>query len=148
MLLKISGVARLTRDVELRYTQSGSAIASFGVACSEKFKTQAGEQRENTTFVDVTAFARLGEICNQYLKKGSQVYIVGKLKLESWNAQDGSKRSKHSITLESMEMLGKSEGNGQNSTQGHPQHPQQPQQPQQQNANPPVIDIDEESIPF
>jgi len=144
MLLKINGVVRLTRDVEIRYTQSGSAIASFGVASSKKYKTQSGEQKEETTFVDCTAFGRLAEICNQYLHKGSKIYIVGELKLDQWTAQDGTKRSKHSITIESMEMLDGNSGGNEATVKQNQQN-----NTDAQNATPqiPEIDIDDE-IPF
>lgn len=106
MLLKVSGVVRVVRDIELRYAPSGTAIASFSVVSSKKYKTKEGEQREDVTFIDCTVFSRLGEICGRYLKKGSQIYIIGDLKLDSWEDQDGNKRSKHSIIVESMQMLG------------------------------------------
>ena len=105
MLMNVTGVVRLARDVEVRYTQGGSAIANFSVVSSEKYKTQGGEQKEKTTFIDCTAFSRLGEICNQYLRKGSQIFIIGKLSLDQWE-KDGHKRSKHSIVLDKMQMLG------------------------------------------
>ena len=155
MLLKINGVVRLARDVEIRYSQSGSAIANFSVVSSKKYKTQSGEQKEDVTFIDCTAFSRLAEICNQYLKKGSQIYIVGELKLDQWTDKDGNKKSKHSVVVENMTMLGGKEDG---------QAPQQPQQggysqPQAQQPNPttyrqpetaepPEVSVDEDSIPF
>jgi len=145
MLLEVNGVVRLARDVEIRYSQSGSAIANFSVVSSKKYKTQSGEQKEETTFIDCTAFSRLAEICNQYLKKGDQVFIRGDLKLDNWTAQDGTKRSKHSINVTSLEMLG-----GKNETSRNTTPQQAPQQPaaQQPTQSVPEIDMDDDSIPF
>ena len=136
-------LGNLTRDVEIRYLQSGSAIASTGIATSKKYKTATGEQREDVMFIDLTFFGRSAEIANQYLRKGSKVMIEGTLKLEQWTAQDGTKRSKHAVTVNEMKMLDtKNAQNGQNNAQqpqGYAQTPQQPQtqvhgQPQQPQA--------------
>jgi len=105
MYNKITLVGNLTRDIELRYTQGGSAIGSTGIATNRKWKSQTGEQKEEVMFVDITFFGRSAEIANQYLRKGSKILVDGRLKLEQWNAQDGSKRSKHSVTVETMKML-------------------------------------------
>ncbi len=95
----------LTRDIEIRYSQSGSAIASTGIATSRKFKSATGEQKEEVLFVDLTFFGRSAEIANQYLNKGSKVLIDGRLKLDQWMDQSGNKRSKHSVTVETLQML-------------------------------------------
>ena len=158
MLPKVSGVVRLARDVEVKYTQGGLAIANFSVVSSKKYKLQSGEQREDTTFIDCAVFGRLGEVCNQYLKKGSQIYITGDLKQEKWVAQDGTNRSKHTITIDNMQMLGhKGDGNAVNTQQGYTQPAQQQgyaqpapaAQPAQTVPDvPPVVDINEDEIPF
>lgn len=106
MYNKIIVVGNLTRDIELRYSQSGSAIGNVGIASTKKFKSQTGEQKEEVLFVDLTFFGRTAEIANQYLRKGSKVLVDGRLKLDQWVAQDGTKRSKHSITVENLTMLG------------------------------------------
>jgi single-strand DNA-binding protein len=106
MYNKIILAGNLTRDIELKYTQAGAAIANTAIATSRKFKSQTGEQKEEVLFVDITFFGRTAEIANQYLKKGSKVLVDGRLKLDQWTAQDGSKRSKHSVTVESLQMLG------------------------------------------
>ena len=139
MLPKVHGVVRLTRDVEIRYAQSGSAIGNFGVASSEKYKTATGEQKEKVTFIDVTAFGRLGEICNQYIRKGSKIYIEGKLGLDSWTDQQGQKRSKHTITLDTMEMLDSKSDGGQSAGQPPSQYAEQgaPQATPQNNMDDP-----------
>ncbi len=97
----------LTRDIEMRYTQNGAAIASTAIASTRKFKGQNGEPKEEVLFLDITFFGRTGEVANQYLRKGSKVLVDGRLKLNQWTAQDGSKRSKHSLDVETLTMLGK-----------------------------------------
>jgi single-strand DNA-binding protein len=120
----------------MKYTQNQVAVTSFSLAVSEKWKDQAGQDREEVCFVDCTAWKRMAEIVSQYCKKGTQVAIVGKLKLEQWNAQDGSKRSKHSVKVRTLELLG---GKPPDNAPGHHGHYEQPQ-PQQP--------IGEEQIPF
>ena len=107
MYNKIILAGNLTRDIEIRYTQV--AIANTAIATSRKFKSQTGEQKEEVLFVDITFFGRSAEIANQYLKKGSKVLVDGRLKLDQWTAQDGSKRSKHSVAVENLQMLGNKE---------------------------------------
>jgi len=106
MYNKIILAGNLTRDIEIKYTQAGAAIANTAIATSRKFKSQTGEQKEEVLFVDITFFGRTAEIAIQYLKKGSKVLVDGRLKLDQWTAQDGSKRSKHSVTVETLQMLG------------------------------------------
>lgn len=105
MFNKIILVGNLTRDMELRYSQGGSAIAKTAIATSRKF-TVNGEKKEETCFVDITFFGRSGEIANQYLRKGSKILVEGRLNFEQWVDQaSGQKRSKHSVIVESMQML-------------------------------------------
>jgi len=105
MYNKVVLVGNFTRDVEVRYSQSGSAIGNVGIATSRKWKSQTGEQKEEVLFVDLTFFGRTAEIANQYLRKGSKVLIDGRLTLQQWTAQDGSKKSKHVVTVENLQML-------------------------------------------
>jgi len=105
MYNKVVLVGNFTRDVEVRYSQSGSAIGNVGIATSRKWKSQTGEQKEEVLFIDLTFFGRTAEIANQYLRKGSKVLIDGRLTLQQWTAQDGSKRSKHVVTVENLQML-------------------------------------------
>jgi len=100
----------LTRDIEMKYTQAGAAIANTAIAVSRKFKTQTGEQKEEVLFIDLAFHGRTAEIANQFLRKGSHVLIDGRLKLDQWIAQDGAKRSKHGLTVENLQMLGSKEG--------------------------------------
>lgn len=161
MFNKIILVGNLTRDIELRYTQGGTAVASTAIATSRKFKAQDGTQKEEVCFVDITFFGRTGEVANQYLKRGSKVLVEGRLKLDQWTDQSGGKRSKHSVTVDTMQMLGSRDDN-QNGSNGNNQ-PQEsynsaPQQqaPQQSYQQPtkhteheiPSIDINDDEIPF
>ena len=109
MFNKVILVGNLTRDVELRYLPSGAALARLGLATNRRYKKQDGTQAEEVCYIDANLFGRTAEVANQYLKKGSQVLIEGRLVLESWTDNTGAKRSKHSIAAESMQMLG---GNG------------------------------------
>jgi single-strand DNA-binding protein len=104
----------LTRDPELRYTQSGLAVARIGLAVNERF-TSGGEQRERTLFIDCTAFGKRAEVMSEYLSKGRAVLIDGRLVLETWTSQDGQKRSKHSVTIDNFQFL---VGRGQEAREG------------------------------
>ena len=100
-LLEINGVCRLTRNPEVRFLPgSDIAVASFGVACSDKYK-----DKEKTAFYDCKAWGKLGEVCGEYLVKGSQIHIRGTLEQETWE-QDGNKRSKHVIRINKIEFCG------------------------------------------
>ena len=161
MFNKIVLVGHLTRDIELRYTQGGAAIGSSGIAVTRKY-TLNGEKREEACFVDITFFGKQAEIANQYLNKGSKLLIEGRLKFDQWTDNNGQNRSKHSIAVESMEMLGDAKQNNQGYQQGgySNQRPQQvsPKKPQQQKPpesyDVPDVDIDadkydnDEMIPF
>lgn len=106
-LNKVFLMGNLTRDPELRYTPSGTAVASFGLAVNRRYKSQSGEDREDTCFVEVTAFARQAEVISEYLSKGRPVFIEGRLHLDRWeDKQSGAKRSKLTVTLENFQFLG------------------------------------------
>lgn len=103
-------VGNLTRDIELKYLQSGTAVAEIGLAVNERRKNaQTGEWIEEPVFVDVTLWGRTAEIAGEYLGKGSSVLIEGRLKLDQWE-KDGQKRSKLRVVCESMQMLGAKTG--------------------------------------
>ena len=118
MFNKVIIVGNLTRDVELKYLPSGSAVAKIGLASNRKYKKQDGSTAEETCFIDANLFGRTAEVANQYLKKGSQILIEGRLNFESWNDANGQKRSKHTITAESMQMLGRANQSGDSSGYG------------------------------
>jgi len=106
MFNKVILVGNLTRDIEVRFTASNLAIGNTGIATNRKFKNHMGEEKEEVMFLDITFFGRTAEIANQYLKRGSKILVDGRLKLDQWTDKSGQKRSKHSLVVESMKMLG------------------------------------------
>jgi len=157
---KIILAGNLTRDIELRYSQGGAAIAKTAIATSRKFISN-GEKKEEVCFVDITFFGRSAEVANQYLRKGSKILVEGRLNFEQWVDQQGQKRSKHSVVVESMNMLDSKSDNQSNNGQANyqqppqqshtdyqPQNMQQPkrQAPSQQSV--PEIDVNLEELPF
>ena len=158
---KVILLGRLVRDIDLCYTPSGAAIGKTAIAVTRKY-TLNGEKREETCFIDITFFGKQAEVSNQYLQKGSKLLVEGRLKFDQWQDSNGQNRSKHSVAVEVMEMLGDAKQNNQGYQQGgySNQRPQQvaPKKPQQQ--KPPIdgyereIDIDagkydnDETIPF
>jgi single-strand DNA-binding protein len=105
-------LGNVTRDPELRYIASGSAVTDLGLAVNDRRKNANGEWVEETTFVDVTLWARTAEVACEYLTKGSPVLIEGRLKLDSWEGNDGQKRSKLRVVGERMQMVGSRGGAG------------------------------------
>lgn len=105
-------VGNLTRDPELRHTGSGTAVCDIGLAVNDRRKNANGEWVEETTFVDVTLWARTAEVVCEYLGKGSPALIEGRLKLDTWETDSGEKRSKLKVVGERMQMLGKPGGGG------------------------------------
>ncbi len=170
MYNKVILVGNLTRDIELRYTPSGTAVGKVGLATNRIFSDPVTkEKKQEVMFIDITIFGRSAETANQYLKKGSQVLVEGRLAFNQWTDNMGQKRSKHEIIAEQVKFLcGKDNANNmqgsyqqpqsqpqQNQNSGYVQNntpqsaqPQQMAQPTQQNNNIPSIDIDDEDIPF
>jgi single-strand DNA-binding protein len=110
---KVMLLGNLTRDPQLRYLPSNQPIVEIGIACSRKFKTASGEEREETTFVDCTAFGRQAEVINQYCTKGRPLFIEGRLKLDQWEDKTTqAKRSKLSVVIENFQLLGGRDGGG------------------------------------
>lgn len=143
---KVIMIGHLARSIELKYTQSQMAIGKTAIAVTRKY-TLNGEKREETCFIDITFFGKSAEIANQYLSKGSKLAIEGYLKFEQWQDNNGQNRSKHSIAVESMEMLGDAKQNNQSCQQGVPKKPQQQKQPQrQQYSEPQYPEYDSDEI--
>jgi single-strand DNA-binding protein len=112
-LNKVMIIGNLGKDPEVRYTAGGTAVASFSVATSEKFKNKSGEFEEKTEWHNVTLWARLAEIAGEYLSKGKTVYIEGRLQTRKWQDRDGKDRYTTEIVGEKMQMLsGKGDGGG------------------------------------
>ena len=99
-------IGNLGKDPELRYTPSGTAVCSFSIATSERYKDKDGQKHESTDWHDIVAWRQLAEICGKYLAKGSKVMIEGKMKKRSYDDRDGNKRYAFEIVADEMEMLG------------------------------------------
>jgi single-strand DNA-binding protein len=116
-------MGNLTRDPQLKFLPSQMAVAEFGVACNRKFSTQSGEQREEVTFVDCTAFGKTAEVINQYFTKGKPIFIDGRLKYDQWEDKNGGgKRSKLTVVVNNFQFIGGRDGAGQGG--GHEGEPQ------------------------
>ncbi len=108
---KVILVGNLTRDPELRYTPKGTAIAKIGLAVNRVWTNEAGEKKEEVTFVDVDVFGRTAENVGQYMRKGSPILIEGRLRLDQWDdKQTGQKRSKLGVVAETVQFLGAARG--------------------------------------
>lgn len=118
-------MGRLTRDPELRYTPSGASVAEFGLAVNRTYKDSNGERKEQVTFVDITAWGRTGEVMNEYLSKGRQVFIEGRLDFSQWETPQGEKRSKLKVVVENFQFLGGRDDAQQGGGELRPQQQQQ-----------------------
>ncbi len=173
-LNKVMLMGNLTRDIELKYTPSGLAVANLGMAINRKFRdSKTNELREEVTFVDIEVWGKQAETAHQYLAKGRPLYIEGRLKLDSWDDKTtGKKMSKLKIVCENFQFIGGPAGaggqgganpSGQQSAQRTPARP--PQRPAAQNSNmqppqdfggdmqdqgppPDDLQINEDNVPF
>ena len=109
---KVLLMGNLTRDIELRHTQSNQAVANLGIAVNRRFKTADGENREEVTFVDCEAWGKTAEVMSQYLAKGRPVFIEGRLKLDQWQDKEGNKRSKMGVVIENFQFVDSKGGGG------------------------------------
>ncbi len=106
-------IGRLGNDPEVRYTPSGAAVANFNIATSEEWKDKdTGEKKERTEWHRIVAWRRLGELCGEYLSKGRQVYIEGRIQTRSWEDRDGNKRYTTEIVASDVQFLGGRENSG------------------------------------
>jgi single-strand DNA-binding protein len=102
---KVILIGNVTRDPELRYTESGKGVATFGLATNRQWTSEEGEKREETDFHRITAWGKLGELCDKYLKKGRKVYLEGQLRSRSYKDSEGVQRAITEIVLDDMVML-------------------------------------------
>lgn len=107
---KVLLIGNLTRDPQLSYLPSQTAVVDFGIAVNRRWTGKDGQAKESTCFVDCRAFAGQAETINKYLTKGKPIFVEGRLDYDTWTAQDGTKRSKHRITVESFQFLGAPSG--------------------------------------
>lgn len=141
-------IGRLGSDPETRYTTQGKAIASFSIAVGSQWKNKDGEKQESTEWVNITAFDKLGEICGEYLRKGSQVFISGRMKTEKYTDKNGVEKYSTKIIAENMQMLGgKRDGEQQQSGSERPARQAAPaQRPAQSGSS--SFDQFDDDIPF
>ena len=139
MFNKVVIVGNLTRDIEMKFTPGGLGIANTAIAATKKFKAQDGTQKEEIMFIDIVFFGRTAEIAQQYLRKGSKVLIEGRLKFDQWSDQNGQKHSKHSVSVESMQML---------DTKGSSTQTRREDQTQQTNSQPTQTTVADKDNPF
>ncbi|MCD6361233.1 MAG: single-stranded DNA-binding protein [Armatimonadetes bacterium] len=104
---KIFLMGNLTRDPELRYTPNGTAVCGFSIAVNMRYTDKSGQTRRETTFVDCTAFAKRAETISEYLKKGSPIFVEGRLKMDSWVGKDGQRQNKFSVVVQGFQFLGR-----------------------------------------
>lgn len=110
MLNRVVLIGRLTRDPELRYTQSGVAVATFTLAVDRKYKNQAGEREAD--FIDIVVWRQLGELCNTYLSKGKLCAVDGSLQIRTYEAKDGTKRKAAEVVADDVRFLSPKDSNG------------------------------------
>ena len=147
------GIGNLTKDPEIRYLQSGEAVTNITVACNEQWKDRVtGEKKESVEFVRVVLYRRLAEIADQYLRKGSSVYIEGRIKTRKWQDKDGQDRYTTEIEATEMQMLGGGRVEGIRQGGDGVQHPPAPHQADQQKpastSKPDIFDGLDDDIPF
>lgn len=112
-LNKVFLIGNLTRDPELRYVPSGSAVATFTIAVNRVYKTQTGEKKEQTSFIRIVVWGRRAEVCGEYLSKGSPLFVEGRLQSRDWEAQDGQKRNTVEVVADNIQFLRIGEKQGQ-----------------------------------
>jgi len=102
---KVLVVGNLTKDPELRYTPQGLAVTTLRIAVNTTFKDKAGESRKDTCFINVIVWAKMAEVCNQYLEKGKAVFVEGRLQSRSWQGSDGKTRNTIEITASNIQFM-------------------------------------------
>jgi len=147
---KVFLVGNLTRDPEVRYLPSGTAVADLGLAINDNFKNRDGEMVERTVFVNVAAWGKQGELCGQYLSKGSPVLIEGRLRFEEWESKEGEKRNRLSVNADRVQFLsGGRKGEEGVKSRGPSQAPPAERGPApSSNAGPAAAAADDDDLPF
>lgn len=118
---KVILIGNVTRDVEVKFTPRGTAVAGITLAVNRNYKTDSGEKREEVTFVDVELWGRVAEIAGEYVRKGNPLYVEGRLKQDSWEDKDsGQKRTKLKVVAENIQLLGARQGAAKAATEERP----------------------------
>ena len=110
---KVILIGHLGRDPEVRYTSSGGAVANFSIATTESWNDKSGQKQERTEWHKISVWGKLAELCGQYLNKGRQVYVEGRLQTREWNDKEGQKRYTTEIVAQNIQLLGGGQGGGQ-----------------------------------
>ena len=140
-LNKVFLIGNLTRDPELRYLPSGTAVATFTVAVNRTYTLQSGEKKQEVTFMPIVVWGKRGETCGEYLNKGSSVFVEGRLQSRSWQGQDGTKRNTVEVVADNVQFLGRPRGTGAKSQGQASSNGQQPLDAI------PDVDINEQGTP-
>lgn len=156
-LNKVQLIGNLTRDPELRYTPSGTAVCTFGLATNRSWTTDTGEKHEETEFHNIVAWSKLAELCSQFLSKGRKIYVEGRLATRSWTGQDNQQRSRTEVVIDDMILLD-NKGNPATRSEGEapvakPAAPTENQPKAKEKAQEPVeevggVDVPPDDIPF
>jgi len=148
MLPKTSGIFRI-HTKEQKFLQDGTSIVTLNLVASSKYKTKAGQEKEDVCWISATSFGKQSEIIMQYFQEKNRIFIIGDLKQESWTTQDGQKRSKHTLKIDSFDFIDrKSDTQTQQPQQGQYTQPQPSTPTQNQQGAMPQIDLESEDIPF
>jgi len=148
---KVLLMGNLTRDPELRFTASNQPVAQIGLAMNRHYTSATGEKKEETTFVDCEAWGRTAELINQYFSKGRPIFIEGRIKLDQWEDQQGQKRSRHKIVIESFQFVDSKGGDGGSGERSAPRSTSNTPRPARSGADDsdgPHQPIEEDDIPF
>ena len=136
-LNKVQLIGNLTRDPELRYTPSGSAVCTFGIATNRTWTTDSGEKREEVDFHNIVAWRKLAELCSQFLTKGRKVYVEGRLSTRSWTGQDGQQKSRTEVVIDDMILLdNRQSGSGQQASRSEDSEESEPEVHEEQPTKP------------
>lgn len=152
-LNKVTLIGNLTRDPELRYTPTGAAVCTIGLATNRSWTTESGEKKEETEFHRVVAWNKLAELCSQLLAKGRKIYVEGRLRTNSWTGQDGTQRYTTEVVIEDMILLDSRRplAGDEGATSVHP--PQASKKPADDTSQPPPVsqpneNVNPDDIPF
>ena len=141
---KVILIGRLGRDPEVRYLPNGEAVANFSIATSEQWKDKSGAKQEKTEWHNITMYRRLAEIAGDYLRKGQEVYIEGKIQSRKYTGKDGVERTAYEIIASEMKMIG---GKGESSSSAVQDEPK-PQPVQREQVSAPIVDDLSDDMPF
>lgn len=135
-LNKVMLIGNVGKDPEMRYTANGKAVATFSIACNRSYNSTDGERREETDWFNIVTWDKLAELCSQFLQKGRQAYVEGRLQTRSWEGQDGQKRYTTEVVAQTVLFLGSGPGGG------------APRQERYDDGGPSGPPVDPDDLPF